>query len=579
MTALLPRSPPPFRLPFAPRPANPPKPAPKPAPAPLAPPSPAANPPAAASPAAAHPAPVPARSGGLRRPRWLRPVAPEALHWWAVWLLFGLAIWHFALAQPRPASVAPFFLTIGAVASWRYGWWGLHQIRAAIYLRRRFPRLRAAVEAQPGPGLCPVPHIYVVVLSYDIEAALLMRCYRALLAAAQASGRPTTIIASITSDRDVRLLNRVFAEAGAPPGLRLCAQFQNGAGKRLAIGEALRAIARDLPAAGTLTVLMDGDIVLGPDALARSVPFFTADQGLAAATTNNAAEVSGGSLARNWFVLRMAQRHALMASMALSQRLMVLTGRFSLFRTEIAISEAFVHRVEHDSIGHWRLGPIRFLTGDDKSTWFQVLSEGRRMLYIPDVLATGIEELPAPGRFLPATTRLMSRWFGNMLRANGRAIALGPRVTGPFLWWALIDQRVSIWTALTGPIATALLAAFYSPVFVLYYLALALATRSLMALAAGLHYGAFSPSWPFLMYYNQLWGAVLKSSLTFHLDRQSWTRQAIAAQAQGRLETRTGHALHLAVIGLFTLGVGMLTGVLDPLGAGTLADLAGLLRP
>jgi mannuronan synthase len=275
---------------------------------------------------------------------------------------------------------------------------------------------------------------------------------------------------------------------------------------------------------------------------------------------------------RNWFTLRLAQRHALMASMALSQRLLVLTGRFSLFRTEIATSDAFVARVEDDRIRHWRLGEITLLTGDDKSTWFQVLTERRKMLYIPDVIATGLEALPAPGRFLPASSRLMVRWFGNMLRTNGRAIALGPKVAGPFTWWALVDQRLSIWTALTGPIATILLSLFYSPVFILYYVALAFSTRTFMSLAAALHYGGFSPAWPFLMYYNQVWGAALKSSLSFHLNRQSWTRQAIRGRTSGRLTVLTGHAMHLATIGIFTLVVGITTGILHPLSAGTLAD-------
>jgi hypothetical protein len=49
----------------------------------------------------------------------------------------------------------------------------------------------------------------------------------------------------------------------------------------------------------------------------------------------------------------------------------------------------------------------------------------------------------------------MRRWFGNMLRASGRAIALGPRQVGLFAWWCLIDQRISMWTPLLLPLSAA----------------------------------------------------------------------------------------------------------------------------
>jgi glycosyltransferase Alg8 len=45
----------------------------------------------------------------------------------------------------------------------------------------------------------------------------------------------------------------------------------------------------------------------------------------------------------------------------------------------------------------------------------------------------------------------MRRWFGNMLRNGNRAIALGPHRTGWFIWYCLLDQRISIWTSLIAP--------------------------------------------------------------------------------------------------------------------------------
>ncbi|SOB91589.1 glycosyltransferase Alg8 [Rhodobacter sp. JA431] len=501
---------------------------------------------------------------------------PDIWHWWALYLGLATALWSTALTLPRPDGTVLFFLTLGGLAAWRYSWWSLHQIRALIFLHRVYPRLQARATA--AAAYKSVPHLYVVVLSYGMSPQMIERCYRGLCRAALNADVPTTIIASVTSNRDVRILNRVYADLGAPTQIRFHAQFQDGKGKRRAISEALRAISRDALPPGAIVTLMDGDVVLAPDAFSKSLPFFLADPGLDAITTNNRAEVTGTPIAQQWFALRLAQRHALMASMALSKRLLVLTGRFSLFRAEIATSEAFVQRVEADRISHWRHGEITFLTGDDKSTWFQVLCEGRRMLYLPDVYATGIEALPAPGKFFPASSKLMTRWFGNMLRANGRAIGLGPRRVGPFVWWALIDQRLSIWTALTGPISTLFLCFYYSPVFAIYYLALAFVTRGIMSAMAGAHYGRFHPSWPFLMYYNQVWGGMLKSVLTYHLDRQSWTRQAIKTRRADRLSRTTGWALHAATLACFALAVGTMIGVITDVSPGTTTEIARLLR-
>ncbi|MCS6623225.1 glycosyltransferase family 2 protein [Roseibacterium beibuensis] len=482
-----------------------------------------------------------------------------SLRWWAIYTSVTVAVWYTALSMPRPASSELFFTTIGIVASWRYAWWTIHQVRSRIFLKRVFPRLRADAEQYA----TPLEHLYAVVLSYNIDEDVFVKCYTSLIDAAVQSGVPTTIVASITTDRDRRLLYRVYIAAGCPDSVEIVAQFQKGDGKRSAIGEGLRVVARDAPPDRSVTILMDGDTVLGDGAIARVLPFFAADPELAAATTNNDAIVQGTYLTKNWYILRLAQRHTLMASMALSRTLLVLTGRCSFFRTDIATSREFIAQVEDDRIWHWRLGEIKFLTGDDKSTWFHVLKTGGKMLYVPDVVTYGLEELPPPGRFFPASTKLMHRWFGNMLRANGRAIALGAPRLGFFVWWALVDQRVSIWSSLAGPVATVLLAIFLSPVFIVYYFAWAIFTRTVMSLAAASNYGRISPIWPFLMYYNQIWGAMMKSKLLFHLDRQCWTRQSIQRGGSDRAaKALSGTLLHAAALSVFIVGIGLFTGQL-----------------
>ncbi len=72
---------------------------------------------------------------------------------------------------------------------------------------------------------------------------------------------------------------------------------------------------------------------------------------------------------------------------------------------------------------------MKFLTGDDKSTWFWLPKRGYEMAYLPDVRSVSMESQPKPG-FVDSAVALMLRWFGNMLRTNGRALALGPIASG-----------------------------------------------------------------------------------------------------------------------------------------------------
>ena len=77
---------------------------------------------------------------------------------------------------------------------------------------------------------------------------------------------------------------------------------------------------------------------------------------------------------------------------------------------------------------------------------------------------------------------LMVRWFGNMLRTNGRAIALGPGRIGLFTWWAILDQRMSMWTCLTGIAFAVVGTLFVNPFAFVFYLIWVLTSRYVMTL-------------------------------------------------------------------------------------------------
>ncbi len=146
------------------------------------------------------------------------------------------------------------------------------------------------------------------------------------------------------------------------------------------------------------------------------------------------------------------------------------------------------------------------------------------MLYVPDIVVLTVEDPPSEN-FVSAAAMLMVRWFGNMLRTNSRALALGPRRIGLFPWWAILDQRMSMWTSIVG-FAVALIAGiFVSGYALLLYALWILASRYVLTLSLLASRPRVSVFYPFLLYFNQIFGSLVKIHVTFRLDRQKWTRQ------------------------------------------------------
>jgi glycosyltransferase Alg8 len=237
----------------------------------------------------------------------------------------------------------------------------------------------------------------------------------------------------------------------------------------------------------------------------------------------------------------------------------------SMFSAEIICNPDFIKQVESDSIDHWRMGRYKFLTGDDKSTWFWVLKNRYRMLYVPDTKILTVEHPPAKN-FFKASSLLMFRWFGNMLRTNGRALKLGPWRIGLFTWWCVLDQRISMWTSLTGPVFALMFTFKYSPVFLLTYFVWIGFTRWIMALMLLAARPVLSWRYPFLLYYNQIWGSLIKTYVFFRLDRQSWTRQKTKLRrnlspAQQLYINFSSVMMHGVAITCFVALVGLAAGV------------------
>ncbi len=489
---------------------------------------------------------------------------------------------HAPAAVWQPGT-GTFIFVLGWIGVWRYGWGALHLCRSLWYRCRVFPRLRRQTEllAAAGPETASellAPEVFIVITSYRIPAETTAAAFGAAIGEAARYPNPVTIVAAIVEMADQRLVKDLFQRMAPPPQVRLVLVRGPGTGKRDGLARALRAISIQGAPAEAVVIVQDGDAVLPPGCLVRTLPFFRLLPALAALTTDEDCVVPGaGPAMRAWHRLRFAQRHLLMSSMALSRRLITLTGRMSAYRASIATDPGFIETLQNDQLDHWRHGRLQLLTGEDKSAAYWLLAQGRASLYVPDVQVLTIEHPPAAD-LLRASSALMLRWFGNMLRASGRCLALGPRRLGWFVWWCLLDQRVSMWTPLIGPIAAVLLAIAVTPAFLYAYLLWVMATRLAQSLLLLTVRPTISGLYPLLLYYSQLYGALLKTWVLFRLDRQRWTRQNIVGTlpltaARGHLHAVGSLSLHLLALAALTTAVALATGVLALPTAATLGSL------
>jgi glycosyltransferase Alg8 len=241
-----------------------------------------------------------------------------------------------------------------------------------------------------------------------------------------------------------------------------------------------------------------------------------------------------------------------MQSHALSRKVLTLTGRFSMFRAELVVAPEFIATIEADHLEHWLWGRFRFLSGDDKSTWYSLLRNGWQMLYVPDarvVTTENIEHDP-----LERAKQNLLRWSGNMLRNGSRALALGPRRCGWFIWWCVLDQRLAIWSALSGPVMALVLAAAVGFQVLIAYAVWVLVTRTLLALVLWPYAGRLRWSFPLLLYCSQIAGSAVKLYLLFRLSKQRW-----ANRGDQRQDTRPGALLRFqhAMAAFLTVLYGM----------------------
>jgi glycosyltransferase Alg8 len=493
---------------------------------------------------------------------------PDSISLWSGHFLYVLCLLAAALAAPSyiwDPSHAQFFFLIGTLATWRYSWAAVNWIRFLIYTRMRFPRWRQEMEAMGEEGM--PSHVYLLVTSFRIGTETTRRVYESVMREAIHYNRPCTIVVSIVERADEILIKRLFESLTPPEHIKLSVVRIGGTGKRDALACGFRAISMNRPAPDAVVAVIDGDSMLAPGTIAQCVPLFKYMPGLGALTTDELCEVEGRWIFREWYNMRFAQRHVFMSSVSMSRRVLTLTGRMSMMRADIVTQPEFIRQVELDWVDHWRLGRFKFLTGDDKSSWFYILRHGYPMLYVPDVKVVTIETPPDPS-FVNSSVVLMRRWFGNMLRTNSRAIRLGIRPMGFFPWISIIDQRISMWTSLTGPIMAILATFFITPLAIFYYLLWIAFTRYIITISL-LAARSYVTAWyPLLMYYNQLVGSIIKTFVLFRLDKQKWTRQNTTLSSNRssfseRLVAFGSAYMHMVSITLFITVLAVVTNVIS----------------
>jgi len=439
----------------------------------------------------------------------------------ALWAAFMITLFGILPERVLTAGNSAFIASFGAIGIWRWSWGGFHMLRAYTYTRHVFPMIRRRAAVDLDVYNRPVA---VVVLSWKMGDAMNGAVYGNLFRDILDYSHNGTVVASVSSQQDIALISHVHRSIDPDGFIRLEFTMQDGSGKRAAMADALATL-RDLGVPPDCPgILMDGDTLVEPGTIRKTAPILLHQMRVGALTIDNTPLVAGKTMDREWYRLRMAQRHVYMSSMAMSGRVLVLTGRWSMFRTQIMMDPNFAANLLEDVLHHPRLGKITMLTGDDKSTWRWVVEQGWDVTYVPDVVIYCLESLPGKG-FLRDTIGLQKRWFGNMTRGGAKALKLGPKTLGAFTYLALLDQRVTMWTPLFGIVFFGAAAALHDPAFLAVYMLWVAMTRTVHSSLVGLIAQRWHPVFPVLTYYGQIAGAGIKIFVSHNPNIQKWTRQ------------------------------------------------------
>lgn len=457
------------------------------------------------------------------------------------------------------AEVRGFVFVIGTLGIWRYLWWGNHWLRASIFANLTYPRMRDRAAEIWQSGWRP-RRIHIQMTTLREHRAISEAVIRALVREIRDCGVPATIWLGTCEPDDEVQIAKCLQLVGGDCDITLRIIRQNQPGKRVAIALILRAMSRANLSDDDLVIFMDGDFVVHSGMMRRCLPLFALDRELHALTTNENVEVRGPKWMQTWLDMRFSQRRMAMQSHALSNRVLTLTGRFSVFRAKHVMTNEFIRLQEADYLSHWLWGKFRFLSGDDKSSWYCLLRHGVKMTYVPDASGTTIEVVEGAGYHRMLEN--LRRWSGNMLRNGQRALALGPHRMPLFIWWCILDQRLAMWTMLFAPAVAIAGTLKVGLSFLFAYLIFIAVSRMIFALVLFCYAPKVDLGYVWTLYANQLLNAIVKVYMSWRLAKQKWANRGNQKQGMDDLgivsiarEAMASYLTVLSFAGLFLLAI------------------------
>ena len=411
---------------------------------------------------------------------------------------------------------------IGVLGIWRYSWWFTHAVRSRVYGHVVYPRLAKAAAELWDTGWRP-RHMHFMMTTFREDREITEHVIRGIVSQIREAGVAGTVWLGSGDLFDENLIAEQLRLVASDLDITLHIVRQNVPGKRMAISLILRAMSRSDMRDDDLVVFMDGDFVIAPGALRKCLALFGADPELQAMTTHEAVQVQGPWWMQSWLNMRFAQRHLAMQSHALSGRVLTLTGRMSCFRAYHVKKNEFIRLLEADYLTHWLWGSFRFLSGDDKSTWYYLLKHNAKMIYVPD--ATGFTIEVIKGSPYTRMVENFRRWSGNMLRNGLRAIKLGPRAMPFFIWWCLIDQRIAMWTMLVSPTLALVAGTVIGPAYLASYFIYLTVTRLMLSMLLFTYTRKVDLNYVWILYVNQILNAMVKVFILWRLSKQKWANR------------------------------------------------------
>ncbi|MDO9084017.1 MAG: glycosyltransferase, partial [Humidesulfovibrio sp.] len=211
------------------------------------------------------------------------------------------------------ADRGQWILVMAYLGIWRYVWWLTHFVRAVLYGKLVFPRLRARANALWDQGWRPEELVFMMTTFYE-ERVVTEKVILSIIYEAQRVGVPTRIFVGSGAAIDEKIIQQSVKRFGKDMDIEVIFVRQNQPGKRMAIGLALRAISRKKVASNTPIMFIDGDTILAPNCLKNCLPLLALRPNMHAMTTDEQPILYGPKCLRRWFDLRFAQRHMVLQS-------------------------------------------------------------------------------------------------------------------------------------------------------------------------------------------------------------------------------------------------------------------------